>query len=236
MAVPDIFDEVDEDLRAERIRTLLRRYGGVLLALIAVLVLAVAGWQAWKWQQARRVARTAEQFAAALKLAGGHPGPDRQAAVPLFAAIARDGANDAYRALARLQQAALLAQAGDLKGASALWDQVQADPNADKLLRDVAGLQWAQQQLDSGDPARVAARLAPLATPDSPFHGLAQEAQAMLELRQGHDAAARETLTRLSHDPTVPQDLRQRGADLLAQLPPAPQAASAKPAAGRGGS
>ena len=41
-----------------------------------------------------------------------------------------------YRALARLREAALRAESGDLDGASTLWDQVAADTSADSLLRD----------------------------------------------------------------------------------------------------
>ncbi len=230
IAVPDIFDEVEDDLRAEQMRTLFVRYGGLLVVAAILLVAAVGGWEAWKWYEARRAARSADSFVAAMKIADGRPGPARQAAVPLFAAIARNpDTNEGYRTLARLRQAGLLADSGDLAGASALWTQVQDDGSADRLLRSVAGLQWAEHNLDAGDPAQLAARLQPLAAPDNPFHGLAEEAQALLALRQGRVAAARDTLTQLSHDDSVPDGVRQRAGSLLAQLGTPP--ATPKPAA-----
>ncbi len=228
IAVPDIFDEVEEDLRAEQMRKLLTRYGGLMIAAAILLVACVGGWEAWKWYDGRRNARVADRFVAAMKIADGHPGPGRQAAVPLFAAIARTSGSEGYRTLARLREAALLAEAGDLSGASALWDQVQRDSGADRLLRDVAGLQWAEHHLGSADPAQLAARLQPLAENGQPFHGLAQEAQALLALRQGRTAAARDTLTQLSHDDMAPNGVRQRAGSLLAQLGPAPAPPASK--------
>lgn len=44
----DIFDEVDEDLRAERAQALLKRYGGLLIALALLTIGAAGGWQAWR--------------------------------------------------------------------------------------------------------------------------------------------------------------------------------------------
>ena len=47
--MPDIFDEVEEDLRAERAQAIGRRYG-VLGVLAAVLIVAGTGGYVW-WQQ-----------------------------------------------------------------------------------------------------------------------------------------------------------------------------------------
>ncbi len=53
----DIFDEVEEDLRAERAQRLLKRYGGVIARGRDPMVGAAAGWQGWRWYQARQDAR-----------------------------------------------------------------------------------------------------------------------------------------------------------------------------------
>src|SRR5580692_11776173 len=43
--VVDIFDEVDEELRAERARRLLKQYSGLIVAVALLIVGAAAGWQ-----------------------------------------------------------------------------------------------------------------------------------------------------------------------------------------------
>ncbi len=62
------------------------------------------------------------------------------------------------------------------------------------------------------------ARLKALAEPDNPWHALASEDLALLDLRQGHTAAAKVTLRRLASDVSLPQDLRGRASLLLNRL------------------
>ena len=57
--MPDIFDEVAEDLRAERTHKLLRRYGGVLVMAAVLVVVAAAGYEGWKQYQGRETTRQA---------------------------------------------------------------------------------------------------------------------------------------------------------------------------------
>jgi hypothetical protein len=219
--VVDIFDEVEEDLRAERAQALLKRYGGLLVALALLTVAAAAGWQAWHWWQAKRDLAAGTAFLAAMTTAQAvGPASDvasRKAAIAAFEQVAAT-APDGYRTLARLRAAALEADAGDLAGAAALYDQVAGDSSADKLVRDLASLLWAQRQLDTADPARLEARLKALAEPDNPWHALASEDLALLDLRQGHTDAAKVTLRRLAGDLTLPQDLRGRASLLLSRL------------------
>ena len=216
-SVPDIFDEVDEDLRADRAAKLFKDYGGVLLAIAVLAVVGAGGWQAWQWYEGKQRAAMAEAFLAAMTVADTQKGAARLDAVPQFAAIAQT-AGSGYRTLARLRAAALKADAGDLPGASALWDAVAADNGADPVMRDLANLQWALHQADQGDPAAVAARLQPLTSPDNPWHSLAEEAQAMLSLRQGKPDAARDTLKQLAQDTAAPEGVRRRASGILARL------------------
>ncbi|MGH7152403.1 MAG: tetratricopeptide repeat protein, partial [Acetobacteraceae bacterium] len=105
-----------------------------------------------------------------------------------------------------------------LPQALALWDAVAADPSADKLLRGLATLLWTQHQLDKGVPGILEARLKPLAVPDNPWRPMAEEQLALLAVRQGHTAQAKDTLTALSHDVTAPKGVRERATAVLAQL------------------
>ena len=215
--MPDIFDEVEEDLRADRAQALLRQYGGVLVAAAVLAVIGAGAWKAWQWHETKQIAAIADEYLAAAQTAETRKGPARAQAVVGFAAVAAK-APAGYRTLARLQEAGLKAESGDLTGASALWDDVAADGAADPLLRDLANLEWAIHQVDRGDPAQVAARLGPLAAPDSPWHPLAEETLAMLDLRQGKVAAARAALIGLTEDMMAPAGIRQRAQGLLERI------------------
>ena len=226
IAVPDIFDEVNEDLRAERARRLLQRYGVLLVILVVLIVAGVAGWQVWQSRQ--RVARevVASKFLTALQQqAGPADSPDRAKAQATFADIAKDGPSG-YRSLARLREAAAKASAGDLPGALALWDQISADEQADRSLRRVADLLWVQHQVDSGEPALVEGRIQPLAAPGEPWRPLALEARAWLKLRTGDTAGAEATLREIIAIPSAPPGVRARANGLLTRLGVAPDPAN----------
>jgi hypothetical protein len=214
--VVDIFDEVDEELRAERAQQLLKRYAGLIVALAVLIVAAAGGWQAWRWWQARQDVAAAQRYLAAMALTQS-PAAARPDVTADFDALARS-APDGYRTLARFQAAALMAQHGDLKGAAALWNDIATDGTADPLLRDLASLLWCQHQIDTADPSLLEARLKALAEPGNAWRPLAQEQLALLDLRQGKTDAAKTALGKLAQDITAPNGVRERAAALLARL------------------
>ena len=62
------------------------------------------------------------------------------------------------------------------------------------------------------------ARLKALAAPNNPWHALADEQLALLDLRQGKADQARTTLRRLAQDTTAPSGVRGRAGALLGRL------------------
>jgi hypothetical protein len=221
--VVDIFDEVEEDLRAERAEKLLKKYAWLLIAVAVAIIGAAAGWQLWNRYQNQQDAAAAVRYVAvqnALEQPGGDQSDGARAghiaALDQLAATGPEG----YKTLARLRAAGLKADAGDVPGAVALWNAVAADSSADRLLRDLASLLAVQRELDQGDPAQLEARLKPLAEPGNPWSALAQEQLAMLDLRQGKVDDARKKLQVLSFGIDAPSGLRARASALLTGLGP----------------
>ncbi|WP_043360662.1 tetratricopeptide repeat protein [Belnapia sp. F-4-1] len=210
----DIFDEVEEDLRAERMKRLMARYGGLLAGLMLLAVACVGGWQGWRWWQAHQAAQTAEVYMAANKSAA-EPGADGRAAADRFAALAAE-APPGYRSLARLRAAALRAEAGDRAGALALWEEVARDGSIDPLYRDLGTVMWGLHSLDAGDPAAIEGRLAPLA--EGPWRASVQEIRALAAMKRGATEEAKQLLTGLTTAPATPQGVRDRAGKLLAEI------------------
>ena len=214
--VVDIFDEVEEDLRAERAEKLLKKYAWLIIALAVATVAAVAGWQLWTRYQIQQDAAAATRYVA-VQNAIEQPGTskaDQIASLGQLAASAPEG----YKTLARLRAAGLKADTGDLPGAIALWNAVAADSSADPLLRDFASLMATARELDRGDPVQIESRLKPLAEPGNAWSTLAREQLAMLDLRQGKLEDARQKLQMLTFDADAPSGLRARASALLAGL------------------
>jgi hypothetical protein len=219
--VIDIFDEVSDDLRAERAARMLRRYSGTLIVAAIVILFGVAGQQGWEWRQAQQNTKAANAYLAITDqiTAQGDAitNPQRIAdaqSLLSFAAAAPAG----YRAIATLRAAALYADAGATAKAEAAWNQVADDSGADPLLRDLANLLWAQHELGQAPDDAVATRLAPLTVPENPFHALAQETQALLYLDEHKPDQAKALFSQIASDPSAPDGVRNRADGLLAKL------------------
>jgi hypothetical protein len=215
--VADIFDEVAEDLRAERAERLLRKYAWLIGVLVIASVGGAIGWELWNRHLAEQDAAAAARYITASTDLEQAPAGNHAAALATLDQLAAT-APQGYRTLARMRAAAVKASEGDIKGAAALWDQVAADPNADPLLRDSANILAIEHQLDNGDPALLAGRLEPMTSPDNPFAPLANEQLALLDLRQGKTDAARTKLKALSSNVLAPSGVRARAAALLAGI------------------
>jgi hypothetical protein len=214
--VSDIFQEVEDDLRAERARKLAKRWGGVAVAAGLVVVAATGAWQGWRWYEARGAQGAANTY---LTL---HRSADQAGVIlgPIadgFAALGRDGPTG-YRALAKLRAAALKAELGDLPAALALWTEVAADTTTDPLYRDLATLLAVTHAIDTGDPAQLAARLGPLQTDGNPWRASAREAAGLLAIRRGATEEARGLFEALAADPTSPEGVRERAQRVAAGL------------------
>lgn len=217
----DIFDEVSDDLRAERALRLARRYGLLLLAAAVAVVLAVAAQQVYVWYQGKQNQKAAAAFltiTSPIDAAGPNltDAARKQDAAKLmqFAASAPAG----YRSLATLRAAALDSDAGDTAAAEALWTKLGQDSGADRLLRDLADLLWAQHALGHAPDADVRARLQPLVKTSNPYHALAQETEALLDLNAHQPDLAKALLTQIGTDPDAPEQVRARANLLLEQL------------------
>ena len=216
----DIFDEVDEELRADRAQALLRRYGWVIIGAALLIVGAAGGWQAWRSWRHKQDLSIATEYIAATRLAdvaGPARATGRPEAIAAFEKVAAH-APEGYRTLARLRAAALKADGGDMEGAAAIWDQVAGDGAADPLIRDLANVTWANRLLDKGDPALIEARLKPLTAPDNPWRPLARETEALLSLREGKTQQAKDSFRALAQDVTAPQGVRTRANIVMNRL------------------
>lgn len=210
--VADIFREIDEDLRADRVARLWKRYGWAVIAAAVVVVLASAGWVAWRDYDLKRQGRAGAEFAAAMAFADR--GDVSGATAALGGLIKQDPRG--YATVSRLYEAALLERAGKVDEALAEYDAVANDTSVDPLYRDLARLAAAYRRIDKLPPDQLAEQLKPLLADSNPWRFAARELDALARLKAGDVKAARDALTRLSDDATAPQGVRARATELLA--------------------
>jgi hypothetical protein len=210
-----LFREIDEDLRRDRLLKLWKQYGNAVIAAAVLLVVGVAGFQLWHGYQLGRREAAGEQFAAARELA--RSGADAADAFRALAGTAPGG----YVFLARLREAAALAERGDHAAAAAIYRSLQADA-PDQTYRDLSVLLRVQTLMSdpkaAADGAELRAALAPLAVDGNPWRFSARELLALLDLQAGQTAEARQQLALLAADPSAPAALKERAEQILAQI------------------
>lgn len=201
----DIFREVDEEVRRERLQRLWDRYSLFIIAAAVLIVAGVGAWRGYQWYQAKEAAKAGAAYDAALQLA--QDGKHAEAA-SAFAKLA-GGRTPGYRVLARLQEGEQLA-ASDTEAAVALFDQVAANSGNPRLLRDVAAIRAGFVLLDKAPFADMTRRLEPLAEPNGPLRHTARELLALSAWRNNDIAAARRWGEAVLADQDAPPDLRAR--------------------------
>jgi hypothetical protein len=210
--VADIFQEVDEEVRREQLKKLWERYGYLLIAACVLVVAAVGGWRGYEYWQGKKAGESAVAFEQAVTLA--EAGKHKQADAA-FAQIAAGGAAG-YRVLARLREAAELAQT-DKKAAVAAYDALAADKNAGPVIDDLAGVRAAVLLVDTASYAEILKRLEPLTASGRTFRFSARELLALSAWKAGDVAATRKWTDMLIGDPDTPPQTRSR-AQILSEL------------------
>jgi hypothetical protein len=203
--VVDVFEEVDEHLRADRAEVLLRKYLPWVLGGLAVgLALALGVWAYQSYSQ-KNIERASTVYAQAIDTLGKG---DTAGALKQFGDVAKTSSG-AYKSLALQQVAGIDLDQGKTDLATKSFDDA-AKATGEPLLVDAARLKSAYALLDTASYADIEARLKPLMNPDRPFSPLAREALAIAKLRAGKIAEARSDFVVLSLLPSAPDDLHDR--------------------------
>jgi hypothetical protein len=211
----DIFREVEEDIRRDRLQHLWDKYGiyliGFVVGIIALTSLVV-GWRAYTQSQAEEASKA---FASAVAEAAKE-GTD---AAAIFSDLA-DEAPSGYASLARLRAAGALAEAGEIDQAIAAYDAVSADSGADDILRDLAKVKSGTLLVGRTSYDDLAIRLVPLAGNDEPWRNPAREALGMAAYAEQKYAQAQSFFQSIVGDQTATPGLRDRAHVMLALIAP----------------
>ncbi|GHA35187.1 membrane protein [Devosia pacifica] len=213
MSNENIFREVDEELRSERMRNLWRRFGPFIIGAAVAVVVVVAANEGWSWWQQSRAAEASEEFYVALDLAEFG---DLDAARQNLEQIAAEGYGG-YPVLARFSEAGLLAEQGETEAAIEAYDAL-ASTSDNQRLRELALVLAGMLLVDSGTVDDVEARVSSIAAEEGPMRNPAREALGLAHYQAEDYAAARENFEAVLSDPLSQDSTRTRMSFYLAQL------------------
>lgn len=217
--------EVDENLRRDQLRDFGKRYGGWLIAAVALFLIASGGFIWWQQHKVQLSQKHVEQLAEIFKDIGSG---DTSAAPKQLDDLSQSSSKG-VRATAMFTRAALAIQQNDLKLATAKYREIAGDSSLPQPYRDAALIRQTALEFDSLQPQQVISRLEPLAKPGNPWFGSAGEMTALALIKQGQPAQAAQLFAALARDRSVPDAIRARsvqiastlGVDVSTALPPA---------------
>ncbi len=210
----DIFNEVDEEVRREKLRRLWDRYQVFIIGGAILIVALIGGWRLNEWWESKKAAEAGGAFQTAMTLSAEGKHAEAEAA---FAKVAEKGAAG-YRALARLQAAGEMAQR-DPKSAIEAYDSLAADSRLNETLRDLAAVRAGFLLVDTASYDDLRRRLEPATGRERPFRNSAREMLALSALRANDAAAARKWFDQIVTDAAAPAGLRKRIEMLMALAP-----------------
>lgn len=209
----DVFEQVEEELRADRYKRLARQWGPwaaglLLLALIGAL--AYWGWDSMKTRKADEASVIYERGVQSLMA-------DNPVGAAAAFAEAEKKADGAYKALSLIQLGGLAFMDNRFDEAIDYYDRASR-ASRDPLIADVALLKAVYVVMDTGTLEQVLARVEPLARDGRPMRAFALEAQWLSLIQHGKIKEAEDVLTSLQYDVAAPQSVRDRAQIGLSQI------------------
>ncbi|MGH6827489.1 MAG: tetratricopeptide repeat protein [Rhizomicrobium sp.] len=196
----DIFREVEEDVRREKLGKLWKAYGDYIIALGAIVILGIAGFEFWQRYEASQRAKASVAFMAAQRIS------DPKSAAEAFAVLAKS-APAGYRLLARMEQAGNLLATGQRAAAIELYKEIANEQTGG--LGDVARLRAGWASADTASRTELQTLLAPLQTAPL-WKPMADEILAYSDYRAHDYLKATLDFEALSTDPASPGALKVR--------------------------
>lgn len=203
-------EEVNEEVRRDRLYQLLRRYGWIAVLAI-VLIVGGAAWTEYRKAQARAQAEgLGDAMLAALSINESDNRADALAAI--------EPGSPQSAAVLQLLTAAEQADAGDITSAVATLDKLATDGEVPAIYREIAQFKSITLQTETASVETRRQVLEAMAQPGRALRLLAAEQLALLDIETGDPDGAIERYQTILSDAEVTADLQQRALQVIVAL------------------
>lgn len=211
MVDDQLFREVEEELRRERMQQFWSKYGTLIIGAICGAVLLVGAGIWWKNSQISARQANGDQFIEALQLSAA--GDAKKAEALLKTLSSESGAG--YEQLAGLYLAGLHSEAGRKEEATALYKKIAEDRSADKILSEYAELNLALLALEGASYDKTKEMLSAYTGKGEAWRGTALEAVALAALKDKKLDEASTHFRTIADDAGLPGSLKRRAQIML---------------------
>jgi hypothetical protein len=203
-------DEVNDEVRRDRLYGMLRRYGWIAV-LVIVLIVGGAAFTEWRKAQTRAEAEAlGDAMLSALKL------EDSAARAAAFSEV--EAGQPSARAVLNFLTASEEFEAGNVQEANAQLQEVANNNDVPLIYRQIASFKILGQGAATMSVEDRRAGYEALAQPGVPLRLLATEQLAMIDVETGDTDAAIARLKTILDDSEVTPDLQQRALQVIVAL------------------
>lgn len=211
----DIFQEVDEELREEKYKSIWHRYKYYLIGGIILFILVIAANAFWKDYSLKEINDRSKNFFVAIETAQD----DKGKAIKLLEDFANTEVDSEYNVLiARFTEAAIRRSDKDFNGALVIYEEL-ANNNISNFYSDYAKLSSVEMLFALNNKKEARLLLEDLVSNASDLKFIAMEYLGYLEINDGNISEARTIFKNLVDEAAVSVNMKNRSREVLSILP-----------------
>ena len=212
----DVFQEVDEELREEKYKSIWRKFRYYVIGGLIVFILGIAANAFWKDYNLKEINDRSERFFTAIEMAQ----EDKVNAITLLEKFAnQEERNSEYNALiARFTEAAIRRSEKDFNGALLIYQSLE-DNNISNFYEDYAKLSSVEMLIALNNKKDAKLILDDLINNTSDLKYIAMEYLGYLEIDEGNFSKARTIFTNIADEASSSVNMKNRSREVLSILP-----------------
>jgi len=217
--VADIFDELEEDLKEQKIFDLWHKWGNWIIGAALLIVIGAAGVPVWKYYHHSIKTDESARYSNALALVQKGQNQDAQKILEELSANGKTG----YAQLAALQLAALNQSAGSIDGALKIYQDLDLKNSSNLSFSGLAKVLSGYSGINSSQAGTIATQFTSLASSGNPFQGLSLELQGLYALEKGDKSKAAEDFNDILNAGYISRETSSRALLMMASLGISPE-------------
>lgn len=206
------FDEVDEEVRNERFKELMNKYGVYILAFLIVILSITVGYERIAMWRLHKSEQTNVQYVKALAKTGDY----NNNIVELENIVATE--NGLYKDIAHLQIANILLDNNEIDKALDVLNKIVKDSTISEKIKEIAVIKIATYKVDNASFDEINSLLSPIIAKNGSWSLVAKELLAMSAIHNKDIEKAKSIYQELLINSNVSTDLKTRINDMLAFL------------------
>lgn len=210
----DIFQEVEEDIRSDKVRSIWKKYRVYIILLLLLIVCSVGIKSFWDYYKLKNLETRSENYFKAIDLINQDGGIGGIQALTTFSE--KNGENENYLTMiSNFTEAALRRNNNDLKNSLEIYSVI-INGDVDITYKDYAKIQSAEVLMELKNYKEAKVFLSEVT--GSLFSNIAKEYTGYIELYEGNTSKAKDIFQEVVDDASVQNTIKDRIKEILVTL------------------